>query len=235
MGTSPPIRPRILLVGLPEDVGRRLSAELDACGCECETSHGFGDAVFRASWDPPAMVLVDEQGRRSVFEAVIKTLLEETHDVPIVGIDAHPQVDALARLAVATEHRRSLTPVPGRRNRRLLLVDDDDDLREALRLQLEPSGFDILEARDGAEALAAIETQRPDVILLDLMMPRLSGVGFLQALGAASPPIVIYTGHGDPGGVQSPNVTAILQKPAPLESLLSALAAAGSGRATPCP
>jgi DNA-binding response OmpR family regulator len=220
-------RPRILLIGLPEALGRQLSSELEARGCRCDQSRGLCDALFRVNWDPPAMVLVDDRDSSGVVEAIVETLLEETCDVPIVGVDANPAIDALARLASTTSERRSMTPVRREGPKpRVLLVDDDVDLRDVLHLHLEMSGFEVIEATDGMDALAAIERERPDVVLLDLMMPRLSGVGFLQRLGAQTanpPPIVIYSAYLDPRGRHYPNVSAVLRKPTPLPDLLAAL------------
>jgi DNA-binding response OmpR family regulator len=59
--------------------------------------------------------------------------------------------------------------------RTVLVVDDHAPLRTLCRLSLEPAGFRVVEASDGDEALTAIAVEHPDVILLDIMMPRLSG------------------------------------------------------------
>ena len=62
----------------------------------------------------------------------------------------------------------------------LVVVDDDAELCEVLRLDLEASGFEVVEAADGLEALARMAERRPDVVLLDLMMPRMSGEALLD-------------------------------------------------------
>jgi DNA-binding response OmpR family regulator len=59
--------------------------------------------------------------------------------------------------------------------RSVLVVDDDAALRLLCRVNLEESGFRVVEAADGDEALELIKADRPDVILLDIMMPRVSG------------------------------------------------------------
>lgn len=64
----------------------------------------------------------------------------------------------------------------------MLVVDDHAPLRTLCRLNLEPAGFRVLEAADGDEALAAVSRDRPDVILLDIMMPRMSGWKVASAL-----------------------------------------------------
>jgi DNA-binding response OmpR family regulator len=68
------------------------------------------------------------------------------------------------------------------RQRTVLVVDDHAPLRTLCRLHLEPAGFRVVEATDGDEALAAVAADRPDVILLDIMMPRLSGWKVAAAL-----------------------------------------------------
>jgi DNA-binding response OmpR family regulator len=64
----------------------------------------------------------------------------------------------------------------------ILVVDDERDLTELVRLNLEMAGHQVRTAGDGAQALAAIREQRPDLVLLDVMMPVLDGWGVLQAL-----------------------------------------------------
>jgi CheY-like chemotaxis protein/KaiC/GvpD/RAD55 family RecA-like ATPase len=77
--------------------------------------------------------------------------------------------------------------------RKVLVVDDDRLLRERLTEYLEPS-YDVVTAEDGFEAVAAILRERPDLIVLDLMMPRVSGhevLRTLQAAGADVPVLVV--------------------------------------------
>jgi CheY-like chemotaxis protein len=64
----------------------------------------------------------------------------------------------------------------------VLLVDDEHAIRAICRVNLEGDGFSVLEARDGAEALAAISRQRPSLVLLDVMMPGVDGWGVAEEL-----------------------------------------------------
>jgi DNA-binding response OmpR family regulator len=66
--------------------------------------------------------------------------------------------------------------------RAVLVVDDHGPLRTLCRVNLEAAGFRVLEATDGDEALALVRADRPDVILLDIMMPRVSGWEVASAL-----------------------------------------------------
>jgi signal transduction histidine kinase/DNA-binding response OmpR family regulator len=81
--------------------------------------------------------------------------------------------------------------------RRALVVDDDESTRQLVRLELEPYGFTIVEAPDGARAIEAARRCRPDVIVLDVLMPRLDGWATLKALKESPDtrtiPVVIHS------------------------------------------
>jgi CheY-like chemotaxis protein len=64
----------------------------------------------------------------------------------------------------------------------VLVVDDDDEIRYSMRNLLVVSDFDVLLAADGVEALKVLERRTVDAIVVDLMMPRLDGVGVVRAL-----------------------------------------------------
>ena len=59
--------------------------------------------------------------------------------------------------------------------KRILVVDDDADLVEAVALSLEKQGFSVEKASDGIEAMDSIRARRPDLVVLDVMMPRMDG------------------------------------------------------------
>ena len=65
---------------------------------------------------------------------------------------------------------------------KVLVADDDVDLCTLLRTNLEADGFVVLTAGDGRQALELIESEKPDVVLLDIMMPVLDGYGVLERL-----------------------------------------------------
>ncbi|HWC14089.1 MAG TPA: response regulator [Actinomycetota bacterium] len=71
----------------------------------------------------------------------------------------------------------------GRRDR-VLVVDDDDEIRRLVGLCLEAAGFDVIEAYDGDEALDAVVNEAPDVVVLDVMMPRLDGMEVCRRIRA---------------------------------------------------
>jgi len=70
---------------------------------------------------------------------------------------------------------------------RILLVDDDYEILEAMRLALEAKGYDVATARDGNEGLKKAELERPDLIVIDMMMPKRSGFLVLEKLVKRQP------------------------------------------------
>lgn len=64
----------------------------------------------------------------------------------------------------------------------ILIADDETEIRDLLRLYLENSGYDVLEAADGLEALAILEKEHVDLAVLDVMMPRMNGIHVLKKL-----------------------------------------------------
>jgi len=65
---------------------------------------------------------------------------------------------------------------------RIAIIEDDEAVRMLYRIKLVQEGFEVVEARDGLEALSIIETSKPDVVLLDLMLPRMSGDEVLKIM-----------------------------------------------------
>lgn len=86
---------------------------------------------------------------------------------------------------------------------RVLVVDDEQPVRRLLRDVLELDGYEVDEAVDGPGALAAVEAQRPDCIVLDVMMPGMSGIEVLTRLRAqpvgVDLPVLVLTAAGDDG------------------------------------
>ncbi len=114
------------------------------------------------------------------------------------------------------------------RRRRVLLVDDYPDAREMYREYLKFSGYDVVEAANGIEALQrAIETS-PDIILMDLSLPVMDGWEATRRLKAdartASIPVVALTGHALSGifeGAAQAGCDAFVTKPCLPEDLVA--------------
>lgn len=85
------------------------------------------------------------------------------------------------------------------RKRKIIIVDDEEPLRSLVRLYLEPEGFEVDEAADGIEALQKIEQQHFDLIVLDLMMPKLDGWDVCRQIrrNKKDTPILMLTAKND--------------------------------------
>jgi two-component system response regulator MtrA len=80
----------------------------------------------------------------------------------------------------------------------LLFIEDDDSVRLALRLALEDEGYDVVEAADGRSGFEAFQRQEPDLVLLDLRLPDVSGFDVCRQIRASSiVPIIIVTAQTD--------------------------------------
>lgn len=74
------------------------------------------------------------------------------------------------------------TAIPGQHPKRILLVEDDDALASVYLLRIQAEGFDVRRVNNGEDALAAALDYRPDLVLLDVMMPKVSGFEVLDIL-----------------------------------------------------
>jgi two-component system response regulator MprA len=112
----------------------------------------------------------------------------------------------------------------------VLVVDDDKAVRESLRRSLEFNGYSVSLASDGAEALAGIGRMGPDVVVMDVMMPRLDGIETTKALRQAGNdvPVLVLTARdavGDRVEGLDAGADDYLTKPFALQELLARLRA----------
>lgn len=112
---------------------------------------------------------------------------------------------------------------------KVLLADDDPQLVRALRITLAAHGYDIVSAADGAGAIAAAASEHPDVIVLDLGMPRLDGVAVIEAVrGWSEVPIIVVsgrTGSADKVAALDAGADDYVTKPFQIDELLARLRA----------
>ncbi|MFA6281097.1 MAG: response regulator [Candidatus Omnitrophota bacterium] len=66
------------------------------------------------------------------------------------------------------------------RKKKILVVDDEIDFLKVIKLRLEVNGYEVITAYDGEEALKKLETEKPDALLLDILMPKIDGLGILK-------------------------------------------------------
>src|SRR5581483_2801952 len=111
---------------------------------------------------------------------------------------------------------------------RVLVVDDDEVIRGFLREALEDDGYDVEVAGDGREALAVVDRWRPDLILLDLMMPEMDGWTFRAELrrhpDLAEIPVIVLSAVRDLGArAAALEAAALVAKPFDLDRLLETI------------
>ncbi len=109
------------------------------------------------------------------------------------------------------------------RRTRVLVVEDDDDLRHLFRTTLALAGFDVAEARTGLEALERIDHNPPDLVVLDLGLPEISGAVVREQIAVHAHtrhvPVVVVTGSD--ANLDALDVNCVLRKPASPAQLVS--------------
>ncbi len=118
--------------------------------------------------------------------------------------------------------------------RKILLADDDPDVIEVVSVILEDEGYEVITAADGGEALDKLRSERPDLVILDLLMPKVDGFAFFNALdtpeyeSCSSIPVIVLTSVREEVSRRryeletgkSMGYSAYMEKPAEPEELL---------------
>ena len=106
----------------------------------------------------------------------------------------------------------------------MLLVEDDADIREAVASVLESEGYTVLIAENGEQALAVLERGQPCVVLLDLMMPVMTGWDFMKVVKSTQRfddmPVVVVSAYTEK---PAEGVRRVLKKPLDVNKLLTAV------------
>ena len=176
--------------------------------------HGRRPTTRRASQRQPAAVQ-NESSPRTLAPATQVVQLK----VAAALSPAPAPAPAPATAAATPQAARPCKPTSVARAADLLLVDDSAVVRAKLRRLFEPAGFTMALARDGVEALALLDQGRYALMVTDLEMPNLDGMGLIRALQAqpahADMPILAITGHDNLQAQlhQLKAVTGIYRKP----------------------
>jgi DNA-binding response OmpR family regulator len=109
---------------------------------------------------------------------------------------------------------------------KILIVEDDSDVRRLFAIGLNQRGFEVKLAANGADAVERIRSEKPDVILLDWLMPLMNGGQMLDHLGDGDGAAAIIVISGEPAPVQlDPRVKCWLTKPVTVEELVQEIEA----------
>jgi DNA-binding response OmpR family regulator len=121
--------------------------------------------------------------------------------------------------------KRKLAQLDSTGQGRILLVEDDPNIRDLLREILTVEGYVIIEAADGEEALVCARAERPDLMLLDLMLPRKSGWSVIEELkrqqATRDIPVIVLSAFAHLFATASPAPPdAVMSKPFDIQDLL---------------
>jgi DNA-binding response OmpR family regulator len=110
----------------------------------------------------------------------------------------------------------------------ILVVDDDQELSDGLRIVLERQGYHVIQARDGQQGKQLVYQQRPDLVILDMMMPRMGGYPVLEHFKGKTdaPPIIMITaneGSRHKAYAEYLGVVDYIRKPFAMERLLESV------------
>jgi PAS domain S-box-containing protein len=125
-------------------------------------------------------------------------------------------------------------PGAGARGARILVIDDDEDVRSLLVESLSFEGYEVSDAADGAAGLALMERKRPDLLLIDYLMPGLNGAEIVEQARARGfdMPVIFATGYSDTRALQAAAglKAPVLAKPFSLDELRQAIDSALGSR-----
>jgi signal transduction histidine kinase/CheY-like chemotaxis protein len=201
----------ILIIGNEPDACMVFCRSLVGDGFRCVCARTGSEGLILARDVRPALILLDVLLPSADGLGALATLKAdpELAEIPVVMICATPEegigfaLGAADYLVKPVERDDLLRAVerhlPGRADGPVLVVDDDPATRDLLRKILERNGREVVEAVDGREALERVDSARPALVLLDLMMPVMDGFSFVAALrrrpdgAGAEIPVVVLT------------------------------------------
>jgi CheY-like chemotaxis protein len=193
---SLPVSAPLAASASPVDTAAALRAAAEASEPQAAAAEGVaGWAVEAAAQLPPAAVEVRPAEGLGVLAAWTET--RPLDEAAAAWSWASPAATPAAAAPVAPAADAERGP-----SEHLLLVEDDVNVAKLYRMLLESRGYIVRHAADGIEGLDAARQERPDLILLDVMMPRMNGITFLQALREdatlAAVPAVVLSNFREP-------------------------------------
>ena len=210
-GSARLVARRVLIVDDDDDFRDLMRLQLSHAGYDVLDARDAESAIQIARASHPDVITVDLLMPGIDGWSFIDRLRQEEGlaNIPIVVVSGAADAKTDVRLptdvsviAKGEGHDRLLREISlalaGRRGATVLVAEDDDDLRGVLTASLTRNGHRVIQARDGAEALASLERDQVDLLVLDLVMPNIDGfevLARLKAIGrAAALPIVVVSG-----------------------------------------
>ena len=189
-GTAQSGAPTILVVDDDQTVREVMERHLAREGFSVVTANGGHEGLRLARELHPCAITLDVMMPDLDGWTVLAAIKgdPELADIPVILISivdeknrgyALGATDYMVKPVNREQLSSVLRKICGAAGRRLLLVDDDDTMRRTVRVVLEKDGWEVREAENGRIALARLSEARPDIIMLDLMMPEMDGFEFL--------------------------------------------------------
>jgi PAS domain S-box-containing protein len=203
-----------------------------------DTGSGMDEATLRRAMDPffttkpvgkgtgLGLAQVYGSARQSGGTVRIESRLGQGTTVRVLL----PRTDMTVQAAAAVDEA-ALSRLRSRAT--VLVVDDDADLRSVLVNSLDTLGYRVIEAADGTSGLAALEQQRPDMMVVDFAMPGMNGAEVAKAARERWPglPVVLTSGYADTDAIEQAvgKGAKVLRKPFRIDELLGAVSDAVNG------
>lgn len=201
--------PTILVIDDEESAAEVIRRMLERRGLRCVCASDGREGVRRARELRPALIVLDVLMPGTDGWQVLSTLKAdpELAEIPVVIVSVTRSqglgfaLGASDYLVKPVDGGRLMEAVgrhlPGAAERPVLVVEDDAITRSMLRKLLERQGWEVVEAADGREGLERLDSSRPALVILDLMMPEVDGFSFLDAIrtrtAEAAVPVVVLT------------------------------------------
>ena len=233
---------RILVVDEDEDIARIIRGHLEKQGYEVAVVHSGIEVMKKALEYKPHLITLDEVMPLIDGYSIAELLKQNpaTRDIPIVMVSVAFEKEKGYRLGVADYITKPFEPAelydPIRRveqqaqnereKKKVLIVDDDPDIIALLTLAMHEKKYSVLNAYDGLQAVSLAQKEKPDIILLDLMLPKFDGFQVIKMLkedeATKEIPIIVITARNveDAARVMELGARQYLIKPFAIRTLV---------------
>jgi CheY-like chemotaxis protein len=236
---------KVLVIDDDKDMVDVIKEHLNKKGYDVTVINSSQEALKAAIDIKPDLITLDLL-MPNIDGFTIAELLKQnpsTKNIPIVIISAIFEKERAFKLGISDYITKPFDPselfnsikkieenITGQmQKKKILVVDDDPDISSVLALSLNEQSYNVLNAYDGLQAVAAAKREKPDMIILDLMLPEMDGFEVLKKIKSDSEtmqiPIIIITGRGDDDREKAIKLGAnkYLLKPFTVKSLLEEL------------
>jgi len=187
---------------------------------------GIADTVLPRIFDP---LFTTKAGSTGLGLSIVHSEVMQMGGT--VRVETRPEAGSTFTVLLPRAEPPAVASTPARREeaapRRILVVEDDDAIGEGLRTLLEDEGYDVRLVMRGGEAPRAVGDFAPDVVILDVNLPDMSGLEVLQELRETHPDlqVILSTGHADATALESIRKLRVpaLMKPYEIEDLIALL------------